>query len=96
MFSFKESSSLIFNQTSSSGSVVLTDEGMSFAADELSISWTRELVVKNVLGSVFGVDHLDSMAGIGQFTPDDFEVLQPQGSCSYLTVISTFILAIGL
>ncbi|XP_028403045.1 uncharacterized protein LOC114525810 [Dendronephthya gigantea] len=77
LFSLKESSSSIFNQTSSNGGVVLTDEGMTFANDELSITWVGEPIVKNVLGRVFRVDHLDSMAGVGQFTADDFEVLQP-------------------
>ena len=82
LFSLKDSSSSKFNETSDSGgtSAVLTETGLSFGGDELTITWNGPPEVKNVLGNVFAITDLDSMVGVDEFTADDFEVLQPKGS----------------
>ena len=59
---------------------MLTETGLSFAGDELAITWNGPPEVKNVLGNVFAITDLDSMVGVDEFTADDFEVLQPTGS----------------
>jgi hypothetical protein len=81
LFSLRGSSSSKFNEASGSASAVLTESGMSFGGDELAITWSGEPAVKNVPGDVFGITDLNRMAGVEQFTADDFEVLQPKGSC---------------
>ena len=83
LFSLKQSSSIKFEESSVSvgNNFVLSESGMSFGGDELSITWTGDPEVKNIPGGVFGIPDLDSMIGTQQFTADDFEVLQPKGGC---------------
>ena len=87
LFSLKESSSSKFNEAFGfqAGGVVLTENAMTFGNDELAINWSGEPEVENRPGSMFGISN--ALLGEEQFTANDFEVLQPRGSCLSLLLL---------